>query len=115
MTVIVAVVGALVVAAGQPTGCELATVRRDAANDASCLACHDGSAGPSIGLGDARHMVGRRYASAWLDSRSLKALRYGGPVVLHDGYVTCLSCHDPQSRLRNHVAAFDLCVECHAK
>jgi predicted CXXCH cytochrome family protein len=77
-----------------------------------CEACHDGmlagSVGGPQGHVDVYYMAGRDFNAA-LDHR----------VILVDGRVTCISCHDPYSSepkrlvMSNHRSR--LCLECHRK
>ncbi|HET9597451.1 MAG TPA: hypothetical protein VFP65_17820 [Anaeromyxobacteraceae bacterium] len=107
--------------------CQLASVDRRTTPSARCLACHDGSAAPSIlrsartaaPLGD--HPFDSDYAQARLrrgfarlrDPRELDAA-----LPLVGGKVACTTCHAGDSRERAHVAlpmaGSGLCFACHA-
>ena len=107
----------------------------------SCLRCHDGVlAGDmiptvsakrpvntfhprrrSVGHGQSNHPVGIRYPGFDHDYHPVTRVTSAGTVVLPDGYVECLSCHDPHNEYGNeHMlvmsnAGSALCLTCHRK
>ncbi len=92
-----------------------------------CMTCHSENATPrgplgswtssfESGFGAINHPVGSRYA---------EAVRYGGyrsqrdvsgQILLPDGRVSCVSCHEPYSREHGRVPRDrdGLCAKCHA-
>ena len=106
-----------------------------------CLRCHDGTiaqdmlgglatptstntAHPALlstGHGGTNHPVGVDYPAFDADYRPLAALLSEGKVVLPQGKVECVSCHDPHNQSggrhmlvkSNHRSA--LCLTCHKK
>lgn len=101
--------------------CALSRIDRARTLSSTCLACHDGSAAPAIGLqaapAHAAHPVSVSYARAPADV----AVRAQGPrdarVVLPAGRVECVTCHAEQGPgpHKTVVALRDLCVGCHQK
>jgi predicted CXXCH cytochrome family protein len=77
-----------------------------------CLACHDGTLAGSIGRGkdhiDVAYLAGKDY-NAVIDRR----------IILVNGRVTCISCHNPYSTEAYRLAMPNnrsrLCLECHRK
>ncbi len=94
-----------------------------------CLSCHDGvntrmhfirfkndsqNRNSSEALQD--HPIGMHYGSyayASNDFRNLYSL--SGDMVLVDGKVGCLTCHNPLRPEKNHLASANLCMSCHVK
>lgn len=102
------------------SACMLGRVDRSRTSSQTCLACHDGSVGPVVGLHDGlngSHSVG----VAWAAARQDASLRRYGPrdarVVLPRGRVECVSCHAMDGTGRHWtVEPFDeLCAACHDK
>lgn len=101
--------------------CGLARADRARTLSTSCLACHDGSAAPSIRMhvagAQGSHPVGVAYAAA----RRQVAVRLGGPLdprlLLPLGRVECVTCHAIEgSGPRWTVVSFGaLCTSCHDK
>lgn len=100
-----------------------------------CLVCHDGVSAP-IAEGSYRnspgedhsggqvtgssHPIGMDYAAYSIGNRSFKDMQtLDRQMVLVDGKVGCLSCHNPLNPRRNHLAVSDarseLCLACHNK
>lgn len=100
-----------------------------------CLVCHDGVSAP-IAEGSYRnspgeehsrgqvngssHPIGMDYAAYSIGNRSFKNVEMlDRQMVLVDGKVGCLSCHNPLNPRRNHLAVSDarseLCLACHNK
>lgn len=102
-----------------------------------CLGCHDGSAASDIpidlrnnpygrsmiGLSrgtDSEHPIGMEYALYAGNGNDYKPL-FGGEskMILVNGRVGCLTCHDPLNEEKGHLAVSDrnsgLCLTCHNK
>jgi len=100
-----------------------------------CLVCHDGVSAP-IAEGSYRnspgeehsggqvtgssHPIGMDYAAYSIGNRSFKDMQMlDQQMVLVDGKVGCLSCHNPLNPRRNHLSVTDagseLCLACHNK
>ncbi|MDA8428954.1 MAG: hypothetical protein M0T70_06830 [Geobacteraceae bacterium] len=88
-----------------------------------CVTCHDGSSAPTTGYS---HPVGMDYdKSTSFNRRSPFKRNYvtrgalNPDVVLIDGKVGCLSCHNPLNPAENHLAMSNenssLCFSCHIK
>lgn len=102
------------------SSCALGRVDRSRTSSETCLACHDGTAGPAISLHDfmdASHPIGISYAAA----RENMSVRRFGPtdsqIVLPRGRVECVSCHaldgtGPHWTLK---PSGNLCTACHDK
>lgn len=82
----------------------------------ACLECHDGSKALQARTG---HKYDVEYARPASDLR-VDPEKFNANVVLADGKVTCLTCHDPASTLPGHLAGPTsgdvdkrLCVACH--
>ncbi len=101
----------------QGMACVIASAHMGSASDIEihikdCLACHDGMLAGGVGGPeghiDVYYMAGKKFNAA-LDRR----------IILIDGRVTCISCHDPYSSepkrlvMSNHRSR--LCLECHRK
>ncbi len=95
-----------------------------------CLSCHDGintrmhfirfkndsqNRNSSEALrGD--HPIGMHYGSYAYASREFRSLyELSGDMVLVDGKVGCLTCHNPLKPEKNHLASGNLCLGCHVK
>ena len=83
----------------------------------ACTACHDGTRAP-IGTND--HPVDIAYEPSSDGRLRPEPERFNPHVVVPDGRITCLTCHDPASKERRHLAAPTggpvagrLCVACH--
>lgn len=103
--------------------CELSRVDRATTRSSTCMACHDGSAGPTIAFqmapgGDGMsHPVALDYASAAAahpDDTYTPAALLPQNVLLVYGKVECTSCHDGALTTANHVVEpLQLCYACH--
>ena len=95
------------------TTCELRYVNRATTHAARCLACHDGTAGPSVGTGHGSHPVDVRYAAVggFRAPEEIATMN----LVLADGQVTCTTCHDWRSGLEARTSTRGLCSGCHEK
>lgn len=99
-----------------------------------CLSCHDGSGASNITINlrndpfkrfrtghDAKdHPIGMDYASyVAAASADYKPLFGRGNMVLVDGKVGCLTCHDPLNGEKGHLVMSDrnsaLCLSCHGQ
>lgn len=99
-----------------------------------CLSCHDGSTSPAhdisyknaadsgtfSGSGLRSHPIGTHYGSASYVNNQLRRLENIDPnMVLVDGKVGCLTCHNPLNRNAPHLVASNdrsnLCLTCHIK
>ena len=113
--------------AGLQPVCLLARVSRQAASTRLCLSCHDGSlgsshlAGPAAGSasGPGAHPVDVSYEDAFRRGRRLRpSFEVSRRLMLPDGKLTCVTCHDGASTERAHVAVTmggsALCLGCHA-
>jgi len=105
-----------------------------------CMGCHDGTVATStMGSGHAMlagvregfsvpsdfvwrdHPIGVRYPANNRDYRPESIVTAGGKIRLPDGYVECISCHEPHNRagvkgmlvMSNRRSA--LCLSCHIK
>ncbi len=79
-----------------------------------CLGCHDGTIGPDISRDG--HKVDVLYVKGEPGKfRTLTDRR----IVMVDGKVTCLSCHNPYKRNESHLVLSNndsrLCLKCHIK
>ena len=79
----------------------------------SCLGCHDGTVGKEVG--SESHKVNVLY----IPGRRLNKIR-DRSIVLVDGRVTCISCHNPyggtaKARLVKSNGGSRLCLTCHRK
>jgi hypothetical protein len=88
----------------------------------ACMRCHDGLRGFFAGRRGA-HPVEIAYRPSSYGERQMRANpeRRALNIALPGGRITCLTCHDPRSRLRWHLAARSdgrvgsrLCDGCHA-
>jgi hypothetical protein len=102
--------------------CELEHLDRTRTSALVCTSCHDGTIGPGVEFrmgpddGGMSHPVEVDYGAAYAKQPD----KYVPPselpenVLLVDGKVTCVSCHDPASTERNHVSRpASLCDACH--
>lgn len=100
----------------------------------NCLSCHDGTSSPAhdisfknadrsgafSGNNLSSHPIGTHYGSASYINPQLRRLEYLDPnMVLIDGRVGCLTCHNPLNRRAPHLVASNdrsnLCLTCHIK
>lgn len=92
-----------------------------------CLSCHDGTIAPTINahtvssggldLG-ANHPVGTDYlAAARRDPGSFNDPMTNGRIVLEDGKVACISCHDTHDvgAVSGSSVRHEVCIECHRR
>ncbi len=103
-------------AAPAATQCSLEAGIDRTAPSSGCMACHTRTAG---GFDHGGHRVEIAYEPYGKELRP-NPLERGVNVVLPGGRVTCLTCHDPQSKLPDHLAANvggpvekRLCTACH--
>jgi hypothetical protein len=82
------------------SGCALSKATPASAPTQSCMGCHTGHADFGHPV-DVDYGHGPRAASATFRSPD-EAVRRG--VLLPNGRVTCLTCHDPASPWKNHIA-----------
>ena len=96
-----------------------------------CLSCHDGinaksfniryknnSHSGSIDMQSVRggHPIGMHYGSYAYANRELRGLYEIDPnMVLVDGKVGCLTCHNPLNPEKNHLISKNLCMSCHVR
>jgi hypothetical protein len=98
--------------------CTLGSVTdRSATLSSACMTCHDGSKAVDARTG---HRYDIDYRSAFDQSLRPNPQQFDPRIVLSNGKVTCLSCHDPTSKLDFHLAgpldgpvARRMCVACH--
>jgi len=102
--------------------CELSRLDRATTQSSTCMACHDGSAGPTIAFKMApdgngmSHPVAVDYAStaAGHPDTYTPAALLPPNVLLVYGRVECTSCHDGALTTANHVVEpLQLCYACH--
>jgi Cytochrome c7 and related cytochrome c len=103
-------------AAPAPPACSLETGVDRMAASGSCTGCHTGVSGNFEHGG---HRVEVPYEPYGKELRA-KPEERGVNVVLPGGRITCLTCHDPKSKLPDHLAANiggpvekRLCTACH--
>jgi hypothetical protein len=102
-----------------PDPCDLDSPQdRRTPTSSRCMQCHDGSKAANATTG---HRFDIEYQIYGKELR-LEPEKFNPKVVLADGKVTCMSCHEPQSTLRYHLAAPTdgevakrLCVACHLR
>lgn len=97
-----------------------------------CLGCHDGSRASNVTINlkndpykrlrsDAEmdHPIGMDYSAYVARNNGYKPIFGKSRLVLVDGKVGCLTCHDPTNQERGHLAMSDrnsaLCLTCHSK
>jgi doubled CXXCH motif protein len=100
-----------------------------------CLTCHDGVSGSAVNVnvpgtpGESRpgarfltsnHPIGMNYAGYTRAGGKFKEIApFDGKILLTDGRVGCLSCHNPLNPEKSHLAVSDvrsgLCLSCHIK
>jgi len=98
--------------------CGLSSVQDRAGTPSStCMTCHDGSQAADARTG---HRYDIDYTSAFDPNLRPNPQQFIAAIVLSNGKVTCLTCHDPASTLDFHLAgpldglpARRLCVACH--
>ena len=100
--------------------CQLSQIDRATTQSSTCMACHDGSAGPTIAFdmatGGMSHPVAVDYASvvAKYPDTYVPPVALPAGVLLVNGRVECTSCHDGSLTTRNHVVdEMQLCYGCH--
>lgn len=99
--------------------CDLASPQdRRTTTSVSCLRCHDGSKAANARSG---HRFDIEYVTYGKDLRP-EPEKYNPAVVLANGMVTCLSCHEPLSSAAFRLAAPTggtlekrLCAACHIR
>jgi len=107
-------------AAPAASACTLALVQDRATTPSSaCMTCHDGSKAVDARTG---HRYDIDYRSAFTQDLRPQPDVFNPRIVLSNGKVTCLSCHDPSSSLGSHLASpLDgpverrMCVACHPR
>ncbi len=98
--------------------------------ESQCLVCHDGTVGedvhggvtaPGVGSAGSSHPVGVPYLSrprGFSDNSLLPVASLDERLVLPEGRVECVTCHDPFSTaedllvMSNHGSS--LCLSCHS-
>jgi predicted CXXCH cytochrome family protein len=106
------------------TGCILPNVDRETATVRACLSCHDGTFGTThIGAragtaaGPGVHPVGVSYDLAALRRKLRPRYQVSRRLLMPDGQVTCVTCHDGASPERYHLAMSmsqsGMCRSCH--
>lgn len=115
--------------------CTLPRVDPESASSPGCYSCHDGSIGPAAdvtfaptveGLSELSHRAGLGTHPVDVDYEAAVLRRPGALVplallrrelVLPQGRVACVTCHNPGSREKYHVpitlSASALCLACH--
>lgn len=122
-------------------GTPLATSKKAGLGTVTCLRCHDGTIARdtlsaatkdrfinkenpglfSTGHGSSDHPVGVEYPKFARDFQPAPSVVAAGTVVLPDGRVECISCHDPHGMsgekkfLVQSNARSALCLTCHRK
>lgn len=116
----------------ETTACALGRVNRAQMDSRTCLGCHDGTSAPGVAY-QRPHEVGRSLASAMhtahpvdVDYELAASQKPGSlhPVgilpeslVLPQGKVSCVTCHDGASREKHRVSVSmsrsRLCAACH--
>lgn len=114
--------------ARETSACALGRVSRKTATTASCLACHDGISAGGVSYGGPGLAAGYSHGSHPVDVdynlASLKPYTRFHPLaalppslVLPDGKVTCVTCHDGSSAEASHTSMTmnrsRLCFGCH--
>ena len=103
--------------------CALASVRvRRGTPSVTCLRCHDGREAPEVPDARTGHAFDVPYEPVLKPNLRRSPEQFNSAVVLVEGKVTCLSCHDPSSSLLYHlVGPVDgpvdkrFCVACHPR
>lgn len=97
-----------------------------------CLGCHDGSRATDVtinlkndpfkrlrGNAETDHPIGMDYSAYVARDIGYKSIFGKTKMVLVDGKVGCLTCHDPLNQERGHLVMSDrnsaLCLTCHSK
>jgi predicted CXXCH cytochrome family protein len=107
-------------------GCILPSVARETASARACLSCHDGTFGTThlaaragTAAGPGVHPVGVSYELAAARRRLRPRYEVSRRLVMPDGLVTCVTCHDGASPEPFHLAMTmrqsAMCQSCHAK
>jgi predicted CXXCH cytochrome family protein len=115
--------------ARETSGCALGRVSRRSATTATCLSCHDGLSASGIGysspgVAGARFAHGSHPVDVDYNRASMKPQAQYRPLsalpsslVLTDGKVTCVTCHDGSSSEPAHTSLpmdrSRLCFGCH--
>jgi predicted CXXCH cytochrome family protein len=111
---------------GGEGACVLASVARETATARLCLSCHDGTFGTAhlaaragSAAGPGVHPVDVSYDLAAARRRLRPRHEVSRRLVMPDGRVTCVTCHDGASPERYHLALTmsqsAMCQSCHAK
>ncbi|TGU74436.1 hypothetical protein E4633_02940 [Geomonas terrae] len=99
-----------------------------------CIGCHDGAAGPDVRVNlrnnasnktmhvhsfDGEHPIGMIYQS-YVNKQGYKPISpQERNMVMVNGAVGCLTCHDPLNPAKGHLIKSDknsaLCITCHDK
>jgi len=103
--------------------CALASVRsRQGTPSSACLACHDGSRAPEVPDARSGHAYDVTYDPYLKPNLRKSPEQWNRAVVLVEGKVTCLTCHNPASTELYHlVGPVDgpvekrFCVACHPR
>lgn len=108
--------------AADGSACELSRVDRRTTTSRTCVACHDGSAGPAVAFQmapDGRGMshpveIDYRWSAAARPGQYEAAATLPPEVPLVGGRVECTTCHDGASGDPKRVVAVrNLCTVCH--
>ncbi|KAF0219881.1 MAG: hypothetical protein FD174_1605 [Geobacteraceae bacterium] len=95
-------------------------------NATDCLACHDGSMTKTVPICTVKcelkdpHTVDKPYPPAGQEQSYVPAERIAAAgIILVNGQVTCISCHDLKNPNRHHLVIENdksrLCFTCHIK
>jgi predicted CXXCH cytochrome family protein len=100
------------------TGCALATADRLSTTTRECLTCHDGTLGNIHFATRGDHPVDVSYDGRLGGTTRLRPrFEVSRRLVMPDGQVRCVTCHDGASTERAHVAVSlagsGLCRACH--
>ncbi|HET9597458.1 MAG TPA: hypothetical protein VFP65_17855 [Anaeromyxobacteraceae bacterium] len=106
------------------TACILPSVDRETTTARACLSCHDGTfgathLGPRAGTaaGPGVHPVDVSYEVASLRRKLRPRYQVSRRLVMPEGQVTCVTCHDGASPERHHLAMSmsqsGMCRSCH--
>jgi hypothetical protein len=105
----------------EPCGLEGVKARRQSLSSA-CLRCHDGSEAPEAPDARTGHAFDVVYEPILKPNLRRSPEDFNAAVVLVEGKVTCLTCHDPRSKMLYHlVGPTDgpvekrFCVACHLR
>jgi predicted CXXCH cytochrome family protein len=100
------------------TGCTLASADRLSTTTRECLTCHDGTLGNTHFATRGDHPVDVSYDGRLGGTTRLRPrFEVSRRLVMPDGEVRCVTCHDGASTERSHVAVSlagsGLCRSCH--